>query len=170
MDINEFKKAISKSFTKNIIGGAGITLFGVLIISLVVAGVDTEMKDMSTGGMIVIWLLAAICLLFGISIITVNLKGAIRMKKGQHPIVNAIQSGEKDFLIWMYEYVTKVKGGGSDHQVWAYDKDGNKVILSLRKKRVRKVLNYLSQEFPDAAVGYSEELRDKISLAVGKKL
>jgi len=170
MEIQEFKKAISKSHTKNIIVGTGITLFGVFIVWLVLSGADSEMDDMGVGGMIVIWILAGICLLFGIGITAMHIKDAIRMKKGEHPVVNAIQEGDKGFLIWMYEYVTQVQGGGSDHQVWAYDREGQKMILSLKKKRVQEVLKYLSEQFPNAVVGYSEEIREQMSQAVGKKL
>lgn len=170
MDIQTFKKAISKSHTKNIIVGSCITLFGVFIVWLILSGADSEMDDMGVGGLIVIWILAGICLLFGGGITFMHVKDALRMKKGDHPVINAIEQGDKGFLVWVYEYVTQVQGGGSDHQIWAYDREGNKMVLSLKKKRVQEVMTYLSDQFPAMVVGYSEEIRAQMSEAVGKKL
>ena len=170
MDLNGFKKAISKSVVKNVIVGGGIFLFGVFIAWLVLSGADSEMKDITIGGLIVIWVLAGLCLFFGFFITFQHIRNHLKVKKGDHPLVNAIEQGNKGYLIWIYEYVTQVQGGGSDHQIWAFSQDGEKHILSLKKKRIGEVMDYLSKEFPNAVVGYSEEIRDRMSASLGKKL
>ena len=169
MDLNGFKKAISKSVVKNVIVGGGIFMFGVFI-AWMLSGADSESEDMTIGGLIVIWTLAVLCLFFGFFITFMPVRDYLKVRKGDHPLVNAIEQGNKGYLIWVYEYVTQVQGGGSDHQVWAYSQDGEKHILSLKQKRIAEVIEYLSQQFPNAVVGYSEEIRERMSASLNKKL
>lgn len=170
MDINGFRKAISKSFTKNIIIGTCITAFGVFIAWLILSGADSEMDDIPLGGMIVIWTLAGLCFFFGGVITMKHIREAINMRTGKHPIINAIESGDQGFLVWIYENVISVQGGGSDHQIWSYTKDGDHHVLSIKGKRVQEVLKYLKEQFPNVVVGYSDEIKDNMSRSFGKKL
>lgn len=170
MDISGFRKAISKSFTKNIIIGTCITAFGIFIAWLVLSGADSEIDDMPIGGMIVIWTLAALCFFFGGVITIKHIKEAIGMRTGKHPVINAIESGDKGYLVWVYENVISVQGGGSDHQIWSYTRDGEQHILSLKGKRIKEVMTYLKEQFPNAVFGYSDEIRDNMSRSFGKKL
>jgi len=170
MDLNGFKKAVTKSVVKNVIVGTCIFLFGVFIAWLVLSGADSEMKDMGIGGYIVIWALAGICLFFGFFITFQHVRDHLRVKKGDHPIVKAIESGDKGHIIWMYEYITQVQGGGSDHQIWTFDREGKKFILSLKAKLVQEVMQYLKLQFPNAVLGYSEEIRENMSQSLGKKM
>ena len=170
MDINGFKKAISKSFAKNIIIGTCIIAFGVFITWLILSGADSEMDDIPLGGMIVIWTLAGLCLFFGGAITLKHISEAIKMRKGDHPVVNAIETGDKGYLVWIYENVISVQGGGSDHQIWSYTQDGKHHVMSLKAKRVKEVIKYLQEQFPQAVVGYSEEIKENMSISFGKKL
>jgi hypothetical protein len=170
MDINGFKRAVSKSVVKNVIVGIGIFLFGVFIAWLVIPGTDSEMKDMTIAGFIVIWALAGCCLFFGFLITLQHIRHHIKMKKGNHPIVIALETGNNDHLVWIYEHVTSVQGGGSDHQIWTYDKNGAKFVMSLKAKRINKVIKYLQEQFPEAVFGYTEEIRISMSEKLGEKL
>lgn len=170
MDYNGFKKAIKKSFVKSIIVGIGIFMFGAFIAWLILSGADSEMDDMGTGGLIVIWVLAGLCLFFGGAITFKQIKDALYLSQDKHPILNALKKGDRAYVIWVYEYVTQVNGGGSDHQVWVFSLDGKKHILSLKKKRIQEVIQYLTVQFPDATIGYSEEIKDQMSALLNKKL
>lgn len=168
MNYNEFRKAISKSHVKNIIVGTGIFMFGVFIAWSVLSEADPEMAEIPIGGMIVIWTLAGICLFFGGFITFKQISDAIKMKSGDHPILLAIRNEDKDYLVWIYEYVTKVQGGGSDYQVWTFSRDGKKIHLSLKKHRIQDVIKYLATKFPNATLGYSDDIaaqmRDKFGI------
>jgi hypothetical protein len=162
MEIKDFKKVIGKSNTKNIIVGSGIFLFGIFIVWLILSGADSEMDDMGVGGMVVLWILAGLCLLFGGVLIINPIRSFMQVKSGKHPVVHAIESGNKGFIVWIYENITQVQGGGSDHQIWAFTEDGKKLILSIKGKRVQEVINYLSQQFPNAVVGWTEDIEEQM--------
>lgn len=162
MELNDFKKIIGKSNTKNIIIGSGIFLFGIFIVWLVLSGADSEMDDIGTGGMVVIWILAALCLLFGGVLIINPIRSYAQVKSGKHPIIHAINSGDKGYLVWIYEHITQVQGGGSDHQVWAFSGSGKKFILSIKAKPVQEVIGFLSKEFPNAVLGWSEDMEKQM--------
>lgn len=162
MDIKGFKKVIGKSNVKNIIVGSGIFLFGIFIAWLILSGADSEMEDMGTARMVVLWVLAGLCLLFGGVLIINPIRSFMQIKNGKHPVVQAIETGNQGFIIWVYEHITTVQGGGSDHQVWAFSEDGKKFILSIKGKRVKEVMEYLSQQFPQATFGWTEEIEQQM--------
>ena len=170
MDISGFRKAISKSFVKNIIIGTCITAFGGFIAWLILSGADSEMDDIPAGGMIVIWTLAGLCFFFGGLITFKHVREAFALRSGKHPVLSAIKNGDKGYLVWIYENVISVQGGGSDHQIWSYSHDGKQHIMSIKGKRVKEVIKFLQEQFPNAVMGYSDEIRENMGQSFGKKL
>ena len=163
MDLKGFKKAVTKSVVKNVIVGTGIFLFGVFIVWLVVSGADPESKDMTMAGKIVIWVLAGLCLFFGFFITFMHLKNHFKVQRGDHPIIKAIENGDNGHLVWIYENITRVEGGGSDHQLWTFDRNGKQFILSVKAKRVQEVMAYLKEQFPSAVLGYTKEIEEQMN-------
>jgi hypothetical protein len=155
MTLDEFKKTIARSIIKNTIVGSGIFLFGVFIAWLILSGADPE--PMSVGGLIVLWVLAVICLFVGFCIVFFPVKAAADVRKGRHEVVRAIQQGDSSYVLWFYEYITQVKNGGSDHQVWIFGKDGRRFTIATNAKKAKEILEYLHQQFPPALYGYSKE-------------
>ena len=148
---------------KNVIVGTGIFLFGVFIAWLVLSGADPDMKYLPIGGLIVIWVLAGLCLFLGGYMMVKVISDWMKLRKGDHPILNAIRTSDTSYLVWVYENITSVQGGGSDHQIWTFSKTGSKIILSVKKKRVRAIMNYLKQEFPNVTLGWTSEIEQEMS-------
>lgn len=169
MDLSEFKKMITKSDKKNIIVGSGIFLFGVFIVWLVLSGADSEADEIGTGGMIVLWSLVGCCLLFGGVLIINPIKSYFSVKSGKHPLVNAIQSGDKGYLVWIYEHVTSVQGGGTDHRIYIYNRDGKMTNLALKQKRIQPTIAFLAEQFPNAVLGYSDDIAARMKQEFGIK-
>ena len=162
MDIREFKKLISRSNTKKFFVGLFILLFGAFLLWLVLSGADSEMKEMSGIGMVVLWALVVICLFIGGLIMLQPIRTYWMIKTANHPIINAIENSEEDVVVWMYQHTTSVKGGGSDHRLWIHTKDGKQHSLALSEHKVQKALAYLSEQFPRAKLGYSEEIKKEM--------
>ena len=167
MDIKGFKKLITKSVVKNSIIGGGIFLFGAFIFWLVISGADPEM---TTGIMVGCIILASICVLIGFGISFSCLKDYYKVKRGNHPVVNALINEDKNHLVWVYQHITQVKNGGANHQIWTFDKNGEKFILNLKAKRIDEAMIFLSKSFPNAVFGYSDEIRVQMEQRFGRKL
>lgn len=161
MNRQEFEQIIGKSNIKQLIIGIFIFAFGAFIAWLVLSGADSEMDDMSIGGMIVIWILCGLCLLFGGALIWMPIKTSRQVKSGNHPILKAIDTGDRGFVVWAYEHITQVKGGGKDHFVYVFTREGKQINLSVKGKRVQEILTFIQNEFPNAFIGFSEEQQQR---------
>lgn len=159
----EFIKSMTKSGKKHAIIGICIFLFGVFIIWLGLSGVDKSADEMGTGGKIVLWVLALLCLFMGFLLVFKQMKTTSQVKGGKHPLVNAINQNDGTYLLWIYENVVHVKGGGSNHQVWAVGKEGKRYTIEAKKDKIEGIINYLGNKFPQALVGYSKEIEQQIS-------
>ncbi|MDX2361370.1 MAG: hypothetical protein QNK23_11230 [Crocinitomicaceae bacterium] len=89
-----------------------------------------------------------------------------------HPVLIAIKS-KTDFIVWIFQ-ANQVEEGSErvvQKQVTAVDLNGKKYAFARSSEReVWEILDYLSSEFPNADVGYSDELRKSVSEKIGKKL
>ncbi|UKN00132.1 hypothetical protein K6119_10340 [Paracrocinitomix mangrovi] len=163
MELADFKKILGKSNTKKSIIATFILLFGVFMLWLILSGADSEMDEVGVGGLIVLWVLIAICILIGGFILFQSIKSTMDIKNGKHGIVAAINEGNKGYLIWIYEHVTSVKGGGSDHYIYAYADNGQLHTISIKKKRVKGIFDFLSTHFPNAVLGYDDEIAKRMN-------
>lgn len=159
-DINDLKKELGRSDVKNFIIGFFILAFGAFITWMIIADVDKS-SDVGEGGLVILWILAGICLFFGGFLCFKVIQGKLQRAKGTHPLLNAIENNQGDFIVWMYEHVSSVKGGGSSHAIWMHRKDGKLITISAKEKRVKELLNYLHQQFPYADLGYTDEFAAK---------
>lgn len=156
MNDQDFLKLINKSGVKNIIIGIFILAFGAFIIWLQASGVDKQ--GTTVAGSVVLYTLAGLCLLIGFMLIYLPVKASSQIKNGKHPLVNAINNNDSGYVIWFYEYVVQVKGGGTAHQVWVYGQDKKRYTISTKRVKTTDVLEYLAGKFPSAMCGYSKEL------------
>ena len=159
----EFITSLTKSGKKHAIIGICIFIFGAFIIWLALSGVDSSADDMGTGGKIVLWVLALLCVFIGLLLVFKQMKTSSQIKNGKHPLINAINQNDASYLLWVYENVVNVKGGGSNHQVWAVAKGGNRYTIEAKKDKIEGIINYLASKFPQAEVGYSKEIEIEIS-------
>lgn len=169
MDLNEFKKTITKSDIKKIIVALFIFLFGVFIVWLILSGADSEMDDVGTGGMVVLWVLGGLCLFIGAVLSWISFKSIAQVRSGNHPIVAAIENGDKGHLVWIYQFTASVQGGGKDHSVWAFSSNGKHYALNVKAKRIQPIIKYLAAQFPQAAVGYTDEIATQMKSQYGIK-
>lgn len=157
----QFIKLINKSTIKNTLIGFGILAFGLFIIWLGMSGVDSEMDKMSTGGQITLYVFAAIFVLAGFLVMFIPLKNSWQIKKGKHPLINAIQNNDQHYVKWFYEHVIHVKSSGiksgTNHQIWMMCKGKKQIVISISKDQAAEVISYLSDKFPYAMKGWTEE-------------
>lgn len=161
MDRAEFEKTIGRSSVKQLIIGSFIFAFGVFLVWLVFSGADSEMDDIGTGGMVVLWILIGLCLLMGGALIVIPIRTRMQLKSGNHPILAAIDRNDRGFVVWAYEHITQVKGGGKDHYVYVFSNAGKQINISTKGKRVEGILGFIQKEFPTAVIGYSEEQQQR---------
>jgi len=159
-DLNDLKKELGRSDVKNFIVGFFIFAFGAFIAWMIIADVDKS-SDVGEGGMVILWILAGICLLLGGFMCFKVVQGKIQRSNGTHPLLSAIERNEGDFIVWMYEHVSSIKGGGSSHAIWLHRKDGKLITVTVKGKRVKELLQYLHSQFPYADLGYTDELAAK---------
>ena len=155
MTHEEFLGLISKTSRKQIIGGIFILVFGLLLGAIMLTGVDNP----KTGTKIFIYILGAICLLIGIVMLRKAIQTQSQLKNRQHPLVNAINSGDTSYVAWFYEHkvtANKVEAT-SAHQIWIYDRHNKFITISVKKSKVEELMGYLYQHFPAALVGYTDE-------------
>ncbi len=157
MERAEFEKLIGKSNVKSIVVGLFILVFGVFIIWLMLSGADSEMDDIPLGGMIVLWALAALTVFAGLLLIYIPVKTKRQINNGNHPILSAMDRNDHTFIVWIYEHITQVQGGGSNHQIYIFLKNGKRINIGSNQNQSQEIIHYLSSEFPDAILGYSEE-------------
>ncbi len=139
-----------------IIGGL-VFAVGLLILWGLIADVD---PTAGAGLKIGIGFLVALFLLTGGAIVGIPLWGDIKARNGKHSLINAIDRSDSNFLLWYYEYITQVKGGGTDHQVWMHCADGKRYFIAAKSSKVAAIMTYLQIKFPNARAGHTELNRD----------
>lgn len=157
MDLNELKKLMARGSRKTVIVGSFIFAFGVFILWLILSGVDSESDEIGTGGMVVLYILVAICLFFGFFIPFKAIQANLQVKRGKHPLINAIKNQDQGFVFWIYEHIVQAKGGVSDHHVYIITNEGKQLTISAKKKNARRILQFLHEQFPSAYYGWSDD-------------
>jgi|GEM_PF-2739717 len=164
MSNEEFFRLISKTTKKNRIIGVFLLLFGILTI----VGAVTLGSDTSIGGLIVLYVLSALCLLSGVILIVKSAQSASQMKNGSHPLAGAILKGDQSFVVWFYQQVHTVNNVNATaaHQIWICDRTNKNTIISVRASAADDVMQYLSSKFPGALMGYSEQNKKEYNARV----
>lgn len=168
MDYDKLRKILLKSYTSIFVITAILLLMGVALIAYAFIDEKGSMVGKLIFGLI----------FFGLGAVVVVRKTGDYQKivKGEFPILKAIKLGDKEFLLWAYHQqidTTAGHGGqkvGSTYNVVFYDRDGKNETLVLRKTPPEEVLSYLSEVFPAARIGYTEEIKAEVSQLLGKKL
>lgn len=164
MDVNEVAKIMKGSATKVII--LSLVIIGLGGAILVGAFLEEDGFNIGLG-------------VFGGLITALGLIAIIRtiVAATKNPLVNAIKSGDREFLVWVYNKQINTTAGhdgptlGTSQNVVLYYKDGKNLELTLGKKSDPVAfVQFLKQEFPNAHVGYSDDTRDAVSKILGKQL
>ena len=171
MNDQEFLKLINKTTRRNLIIGVFITAFAGFMFWLGLSGADSEMASMSKGGIITFYVFAGVFLAVGFLMIVIAVRAKSKIKNGSHPLVNAIEKGGSDYVLWFYEYVVEASAGpakNTGHSIWIRCADKKQYTINVKKGMVQDALSYLSNKFPNALVGYSKDLEKAYKERVAK--
>jgi len=158
MTLAEFTALFRKGVVKSVLVGGFIALFGIFIVIMMFA--DLGMEDMTTAGIVILWILAALCILVGIVAIYKPIKNNKQIDNGTHPLINAIINKDQEFVQWYYEYIVEVSAGpakNNAYQMWIICKNKKQFILSIKKNQAPEIMEFLANHFPNAIAGYSKE-------------
>lgn len=153
MTNEEFLKLIAKSGSKQMVGGIIMIVIGLLIGVGTIFGGD----EVGTGGIVFLWILTGICLLVAVITIRKSTKTSSQIKNGQHPLANAIQNGDKSYVLWIYEQIITSSGINAAHQIWICYPNKKFDTISVKGAVAQDLLQYLADKFPNALVGYTPE-------------
>lgn len=89
------------------------------------------------------------------------------LKSDSHPILNAIKTGDKNFIVWIYikEIISNVEGvkvGKSNNVVIVTKMNKTMELVINRRTSPDELINYVKSEFPNALVGFTNENSEKV--------
>lgn len=157
MNYIEFKSVLKKSSVKILIIGIFVLLIGLPILG---ANFFDESKTSY-------WIMGLLFTGLGLLMVIKPILDILSINSDTHPILKSIQSGTKDFIVWVYikEITSKVEGV-------KVGKSNNVVIVTKLNKMIELVLNnktspdelidYVKSQFPNALVGYTSENSEKV--------
>lgn len=166
MTDQDFIKLLSKTSRKSFIIGLFILAFGAFMIWLDLSGVDK--KGISGSGKIVLYVFAGLFIAVGLLMVVRHLKNTSKIKNGEHALINAVNGTNDHYVLWFYENIIQVRGGGTAHQIFIFGKDKKNYNVNVAKAKVPEMLQYLNFKFPGALKGYSKELQAEYNNLVGK--
>jgi len=165
VDFKYFKKMLTKSDRK--LRAGGITL-------LVIGGFVYIPFFVSDGGMAAL-IIASIISLMGLFVVIKAVKSLRSIRNGEHPVLNAIIKKNSSYLIWIYNEITTTNTNGyeSTHctvRMFTKNKRHSYSLIVKSIEDANGLLHYLGESFPDAYVGYDDEIRAKMSKIIGRKM
>lgn len=160
MNNASFKIILAKSAKKQF--RIGILLFCIGLMFAAIPFLDPS--EMGTGGLVIFVILTSLTLFLGLFLIYSGRKTTNQLKFDAHPLMSAILNGDKTFILWFHEQVTTVKNFESraDHQIWLYHRSNKPITISVKKDEVEATMDYLTQHFPNALVGFTDENKKKM--------
>lgn len=163
MNLESFKEVIIKSGNRMFLVG--------LLPFLIGAGL---LAGAAAAGGTALWVTGGIFTAIGFLMFFIGVKSKSQVKNNTHPIIKAIIEKETDFVVWFYDkriksQVEGIQVGQSSNLVVIYKNGKGTEIILGKGKNIDPLMTYLSNEFPSAEVGYSDESRAKMSQLLGKK-
>ena len=152
MNFETFKTLLIKSNRK-------IFLVSLLLLGIgIPMAIGSYMADNNKAGLII----SGIFIVLGLLVLIRSLSDSGKIKNDEHPLLYALKNQQSDYLIWIYakEIISNVQGVdvGKSSNIMLYSKDNKLIEMALgRKEDPNAVINYLSNAFPKALVGFSEE-------------
>lgn len=168
MNYETFKTLISKSKIRMAVIGGVIALAGAAMLISIFMMPDAK---------IVYWIVTGIFVVLGFPLLILSLRDLSRIKSGTWPFLKAINEGQREYIVWIYnnEIISNVSGVdvGKSSNIVLYDRHGKMIQVVLGKKAsasANDVISYLASEFPNAHVGYSDQTREAVGRILGKKM
>jgi len=170
MNLESFKNELIKSYNKQFKIGLVLFLLCSVVNALIVVFVGLSDRS-AIVGLCIFGLFILIGLFMMIS--SIITKGKI--KSDQHEILIAINN-KTDAIAWIYQHVMTTQHELSNkkhknHIVVAYKLDGKAHRFMLKEEaQVLVMITFLSEQFPRAIIGFSEENRLAASKVIGKEI
>lgn len=168
MNYETFRTLLSKSKIRIAVIGGVIALAGTaMLISLF----------MMHEAKVAYWIVTGIFVVLGFPMLILPLRDLSKIKSGTWPLLKAINEGQNQYLVWIYnnEIISQVGGTavGKSSNIILYDRHGKMTQVVLGKKAsasANDVISYLASEFPSAHVGYSDQTREAVGKLLGKNM
>jgi hypothetical protein len=115
------------------------------------------------------WIISIIFILLGLLIFIRSLSDFNKIKNDKLPLLYAIKNNQMDYLAWIYqkEIIGKVEGvkvSKSNNIVVCSKNNKHFEIVLSKKADPNEVITYLSNSFPKALIGFSEENKKEMEL------
>lgn len=157
MNYNEFKSVLKKSSVKILVIGIVILFIGIPIVG---ANFFDESKT-------TYWIIGLLFIGLGLLMTIKPIRDVSSINSDTHPILKAIKSGDKSYIVWIYvkEIISKVEGVnvGKSNNVVIVTKLNKMIELVLNKKTsTDELIAYVKSQFPDTLVGFTNENSEKV--------
>jgi hypothetical protein len=170
MNLQDFKNELIKSYNKQFKIGLTLFLMCGAVSALIIVFVGLADRSAIVG-----LCLFGLFVLIGLFMMISSIITKRKIKSDQHEILVAINN-KTDSIAWIYQHVMTTQHELSNkkhknHIVFAYKMDGKAHRFMLKEEiQVHAMIQYLSEQFPRALVGFSEENRMAASKVVGKEI
>lgn len=98
-----------------------------------------------------------------------------KIKSGDHELIKAIQN-KTDLVVWVYQQTMTTQHEmmakkSKNFHIMIHKKDGKFLqFMPKTEAQVQAMIQFLSEQFPNAVIGYSEENRKLVSQQIGKEI
>ena len=164
------KNRLAKNGRSQIIIGIIVIVIGLGFIALFTSGVGDK-SELSEIGEVFLWLLFGGFVVLGLIVMIKGMQLKKSVVDGSHPLINAINNGDKGFVIWFYEHMTTVNGGNPTYQILMYSIDKKCYRIGLKNEsQSKEVFQLLNSCFPNAILGYTPEIANNMVQNHGIKI
>lgn len=169
MGLDLIKDVLKRNGKVQIGLGIFLLVFGLGLMILFTSGFGDK-SDLSTIGEIFLWLL----FIFFIGVGAWSIYSGVSLRKsvdnGEHDLVKAISSGDRGFVVWVYEYI-KTTNGVPAYSVFAYGLNKKCYRFGVKSQEQSKaIFKALNESFPQAVMGYSPEIANQMQQQFGLKI
>ncbi|WP_412476417.1 DUF6709 family protein [Flavobacterium sp. TBRC 19031] len=159
MNFETFKSILIKSNKRILLVSILIFLIGIPM------AVGSWFANHNKAGLII----SIIFILLGVFMLSKAIKDLKKIKNDTLPILYAIKNKQSDYIVWIYqkEIISKVEGVkvGKSNNIIVCSKDNKHIEFVLNNSiSPESVISYLSNAFPNAYLGYTDENKKEVEL------
>lgn len=173
MDIVEFKSQLIKAQRRMLRHGFMFFFFAAVVATLVIIFVGLSDRSGKVGMIFI-----GMFLVIGLVMMIKSLNEIGKIRSGEHGLIKAIENklDYPDYVVWIYQLTMVTKHEMIEHKsrhaslIIRNNIGKSLVFMPNSEEQVHDLIDFLSSEFPNALVGFSEENRKKASKIVGKEL
>lgn len=155
MSHEEFSRILSQSGSKQ----RNMSIFMFVVGGIFMAVAAAAPDNVTLWARIFMGVLSGLCVVGAVALFRKAGKSRAQVKNGTHPLLNAIQNGDRSYVTWFYEEIVTVNNVNTTaaHQILIFDRNNTSATVSVKGAQVADIFQYLHTHFPEALMGYSEE-------------